>query len=282
MRAARLRRQMRLDGSARRSAVRQSAGWPRRPPDFRNDLIPSGKTSLPESPAKGIDYAVRNGSREGDGATTGSIVIIIVPAMAGRSSTRKPGNGTFRNARPRNPAIILRKSGVRGRRLFDTTAMGIRPDHPELSRLSTSDTKRCSRLPASDVLRAKVIRNVAQLFHNEGRPFRRCDAEVRPAIGIGTGAGVAVFDADGEGWPDISGRQRCERESSLDNRRQTVLLSSARWSQESLTGEEGVQRGHGRLPSAITTTMAPKDMLVLNLMRGRRGRGSHARAREFS
>ncbi len=237
---------------------------------YRNELIPTGRLQFTDVTREaGFDYAgygmgVATGDFDNDGR-----IDILVTGYGGNALYRNLGNGTFRNVTSENPAIVLPGQWSTGAAFFDYDRDG-RQDLIILTYLdySTADNKRCFA-PTGEVTYCapKVYPpTAAHLFHNEGGHF--VDVTKRSGLdrALGRGLGVSVFDADGDGWPDILVANDASANHLWINQRNGTFAERALESGVAY-GEEGVAKAGMGVAVGDYDNDGAEDGLVLNLMR---------------
>ena len=237
---------------------------------YRNEWIPSGKLQFTDVTAEsGFDYA-----GYGMGIATGDIdndgrIDVLVTGFGGNALYRNLGGGKFRNVTSESPDIILPGRWSTGAAFFDYDRDG-RQDLIILNYLdySIANNKRC-HAPTGEITYCtpKVYPPTsAHLFHNEGGRF--VDVTKRSGIdrALGRGLGVAVFDANGDGWPDIFVANDASANHLWINQRNGTFVERALESGVAY-GEDGVAKAGMGVAIGDYDNDGDEDILVLNLMR---------------
>ncbi len=237
---------------------------------YRNELIPSGKLQFTDVTREaGFDYAgygmgVATGDFDNDGR-----VDVLITGFGGNSLYRNAGGGVFRNVTAESPAVALPGRWSTGAAFFDYDRDG-RQDLVILNYLdySIANNKRCTA-PTGEVTYCtpKVYPPTsAHLFHNEGGRF--VDVTKKSGIdrALGRGLGVAVFDANGDGWPDIFVANDASANHLWINQRNGTFLERALESGVAYS-EEGVAKAGMGVAVGDYDNDGDEDLLVLNLMR---------------
>jgi len=237
---------------------------------YRNELIPSGKLRFTDVTREaGFDYAgygmgVATGDFDNDGR-----VDILITGYGGNALYRNLGNGAFKNVTAENPEIVLPGRWSSGAAFFDYDRDG-RQDLIILNYLdySTVNNKRCFA-PTGEVTYCapKVYPPAsAHLFHNENGRFVDVTRQSGIDRALGRGLGVAVFDADGDGWPDILVANDASANHLWINQRDGTFVERALQSGVAFS-EEGVAKAGMGVAVGDYNNDGADDIVVLNLMR---------------
>jgi enediyne biosynthesis protein E4 len=237
---------------------------------YRNELIPSGKLRFTDvTQEAGFDYAgygmgVATGDFDSDGRMD-----MLITGYGGNTLYRNLGNGTFKNVTADNPDIVLTGRWNSGATFFDYDRDG-RQDLIILNYLdySTENNKRCFA-PTGEVTYCAPKAyppTSAHLFHNEGGRF--VDVTRRSGIdrAMGRGLGVAAFDADGDGWPDILVANDASANHLWMNQRNGTFVERA-LELGVAYGEDGVAKAGMGVAIGDYNNDGADDIVVLNLMR---------------
>jgi hypothetical protein len=237
---------------------------------YRNELNPSGKLQFTDVTREaGIDYAgygmgVATGDFDNDGR-----VDILVTGFGGNALYRNLGGGKFRNVTAESPEIALPGRWSTGAAFFDYDRDG-RQDLIILNYLdySTANNKRCTA-PAGEVTYCtpKVYPpTIAHLFHNEGGRFVEVTKRAGLDRALGRGLGVAAFDANGDGWPDVFVANDASANHLWINQRNGTFAERA-LELGVAYGEDGVAKAGMGVAVGDYDNDGDEDLLVLNLMR---------------
>jgi hypothetical protein len=237
---------------------------------YRNELVPSGKLQFTDVTREaGFDFA-----GYGMGIATGDIdndgrMDVLVTGFGGNALYRNMGNGVFRNVTRENSDIVLTGQWSSGAAFIDFDRDG-RQDLVILQYLeySTANNKRCLA-PTGEVTYCSPTAyppTAAHLFHNEGGRF--VDVTRRSGIdrALGRGLGIAVFDANGDGWPDILVANDASANHLWINQRDGTFVERALQAGVAY-GEEGVAKAGMGVAVGDYNNDGADDVLVLNLMR---------------
>lgn len=237
---------------------------------YRNELIPSGKLQFTDVTQKaGFDYAgYTMGIATGDFDNDGHIDVLVT-GYGGNSLYRNNGNGTFRNVTSDNPGIVLPDRWSTGGAFVDYDRDG-RQDLVIVNYLdySVAGNKRCTA-PTGEVTYCtpKVyLPTSAHLFHNEGGRF--VDVTKRSGIdrALGRGLGVAAFDANGDGLPDILVANDASANHLWINQKNGTFVERGIESGVAY-GEEGVAKAGMGIAVGDYDNSGSEDVMVLNLLR---------------
>ena len=237
---------------------------------YRNELVPSGKLRFTDvTRESGLDYA-----GYGMGVATGDIdndgrIDVLVTGFGGNALYRNIGGGKFRNVTSESPDIALRGRWSTGAAFFDYDRDG-RQDLIILTYLdySIANNKRCYA-PTGEVTYCtpKVYPPTsAHLFHNEGGRFVDVTKKAGLDRALGRGLGVAVFDANGDGWPDVFVANDASANHLWMNQRNGTFAERALESGVAY-GEDGVAKAGMGVAVGDYDNDGDDDVLVLNLMR---------------
>ena len=237
---------------------------------YRNELIPSGKLQFSDVTREaGFDYAGYGmGVATGDFDNDGHIDVLIT-GYGGNALYRNLGNGAFRNVTAENQAIVLPGRWSTGAAFFDYDRDGWQ-DLVILNYLdySTANNQRCYASTGEVTYCTPKIYppTSAHLFHNEKGRF--VDVTKRSGIdrALGRGLGVAVFDANGDGWPDIFVANDASANHLWINQRNGTFAERAIESGVAYS-EDGVPKAGMGVAVGDYDNDGSEDLLVLNLMR---------------
>jgi len=237
---------------------------------YRNELIPSGQLRFTDVTRQaGFDYTgygmgIATGDFDNDGR-----VDILVTGFGGNALYRNLGNGAFENVTAKNPDIVLAGRWSSGAAFFDYDRDG-RQDLIILNYLdySTTNNKRCFAPTGEPTYCAPKVYppTAAHLFHNEGGRFVEVTGRSGIDRALGRGLGVAVFDADGDGWPDILVANDASANHLWMNQRNGTFVERALQAGVAY-GEEGVAKAGMGVAVGDYNNDGADDVLVLNLMR---------------
>jgi hypothetical protein len=233
---------------------------------FRNELVPSGKLSFTEATTQagltrsGIGMGAAIGDLDNDGRPD-----LLVTYLGRNALYRNNGDGTFRD--DSNEAIALAGRWSTSAAFFDYDRDGWQ-DLVILNYVdySIATNQRCFAPTGElDYCTPRVYRPaVAHLFHNDRGSYREVPNAF--ATALGPGLGVAVIDANDDGWPDLFVANDSMANHLWINQRNGTFAEQA-LAQGVAYGEEGVVKaGMGVAPGDYDND-GREDLLVLNLMR---------------
>jgi enediyne biosynthesis protein E4 len=237
---------------------------------YRNELIPTGKLRFTDvTRESGFDYAgygmgIATGDFDNDGR-----IDVLVTGYGGNALYRNLGGGVFRNVTAESPDIILAGKWSTGAAFFDYDRDG-RQDLIIVNYLdySMANNKRCYA-PTGELTYCtpKVYPPAsAHLFHNEGGRFVDVTKQSGMNRALGRGLGVAVFDANGDGWPDVFVANDASANHLWINQRDGTFVERGLQSGVAY-GEEGVEKAGMGVAVGDYNNDGHEDLLVLNLMR---------------
>ena len=237
---------------------------------YRNELIPSGKLHFTDvTEESGIDYAgygmgVATGDFDNDGR-----IDLLITGFGGNALYRNLGGGKFRNVTADSPDIALPGRWSAGAAFFDYDRDG-KQDLIILNYLDYSirNNKRCYAATGEVTYCTPKVYppTSAHLFHNEGGRF--VDVTKRSGMdrALGRGLGVAAFDANGDGWPDVFVANDASANHLWINQRNGTFAERALESGVAYA-EDGVARAGMGVAVGDFDNDGDEDILVLNLMR---------------
>jgi enediyne biosynthesis protein E4 len=237
---------------------------------YRNEVIPSGKLQFTDVSGKtGLDFA-----GYGMGAATGDIdndgrIDVIVTGYGGNALFQNQGGGRFKNVTAHSPEIVLSGRWSSGAAFFDFDRDG-RQDLAILNYLdySVGKNKTC-HAPSGEVTYCTpkaYPATSAHLFHNEGGRF--VDVTKRSGIdrALGRGLGIAAFDANKDGWPDLFVANDAGANHLWINERNGTFRERA-LEMGVAYGDEGLAKAGMGVAVDDYDNDGDEDLLVLNLMR---------------
>ncbi len=237
---------------------------------YRNELNPSGKLQFTDVTREaGIDYAgygmgVATGDFDNDGR-----VDILVTGFGGNALYRNLGGGVFRNVTAESPEIALPGRWSTGAAFFDYDRDG-RQDLIILNYLdySIANNKHCfAATGEATYCTPKVYPPTsAHLFHNEGGRFVEVTKKSGLDRAMGRGLGVAAFDVNGDGWPDVFVANDASANHLWINQRNGTFAERGLESGVAY-GEDGVAKAGMGVAVGDYDNDGDEDLLVLNLMR---------------
>jgi hypothetical protein len=237
---------------------------------FRNELNPSGKLRFTDVTGEaGLeDYAgygmgVATGDFDNDGR-----VDMLITGFGGNALYKNVG-GKFRNVTAQSPDLILPGQWSTGAAFFDYDRDGrqdlIILNYVDYSIALNQHCYAASGEPTYCTPKAYPATS-SHLFHNEGGRF----VDVTKRSGLdrahGRGLGVAVFDANGDGWPDVFIANDASANHLWVNQRDGTFVERALESGVAYS-EEGVARAGMGVAVGDYNNDGREDLLVLNLMR---------------
>ena len=237
---------------------------------FRNELNPSGKLRFTDvTEQAGLNYAgYAMGVATGDFDNDGRIDVLIT-GFGGNALYKNLGGGKFRNVTAESPDIALPGQWSTGAAFFDYDRDG-RQDLIILNYLdfSIATNKRCNAPTGEPTYCTPKAYppTFVHLFHNEGGRF--VDVTKRSGVdrALGRGLGVAVLDANGDGWPDIFVANDASANHLWVNQRDGTFAERALETGVAYS-EEGVARAGMGVAVGDYNNDGYEDLLVLNLLR---------------
>ena len=237
---------------------------------YRNESIPSGRLQFTDVTREaGLDY-----SGYGMGAATGDFdndgrIDVLITGYGGNSLYRNTGNGVFRNVTAESPDIALPGRWSTGAAFFDYDRDGWQ-DLIILNYLdySTANNQRCNAATGEVTYCTPKVYppTSAHLFHNEHGRFVDVTRQSGIDRALGRGLGVAAFDANGDGWPDVFVANDASANHLWINQRNGTFAERAIESGVAY-GEEGVAKAGMGVAVGDYDNDGDEDLLVLNLMR---------------
>jgi hypothetical protein len=233
-------------------------------------LIPSGKLRFTDVTREAnFDYAgygmgVATGDFDNDGR-----VDMLITGFGGNALYRNLGSGAFKNVTADNPEIVLPGRWSSGAAFFDYDRDG-RQDLVILNYLdySSAHNKRCFAATGEMTYCAPKVYppTSAHLFRNENGRFVDVTRQSGIDRALGRGLGVAAFDADGDGWPDIFVANDASANHLWINQRNGTFVERAAQSGVAY-GEEGLAKAGMGVAIGDYNNDGADDILVANLMR---------------